>query len=32
MVAARAGTVPGVQIYEFRGGAASWFCTQILAY
>lgn len=24
------GTVPGVQIYQFRGGAGSWFGTQIL--
>jgi uncharacterized membrane protein YjgN (DUF898 family) len=30
MVAAGTGTVPGVQIYQFRGGAASWFGTQIL--
>jgi hypothetical protein len=23
-------SVPGIQIYEFRGGAGSWFGTQIL--
>jgi hypothetical protein len=30
MVATGAGTISGVQIYQFRGGAASWFGTQIL--
>jgi uncharacterized membrane protein YjgN (DUF898 family) len=29
-VAAQGGYVPGVQLYQFRGGAASWFGTQIL--
>lgn len=29
-VASGAGTVPGTQIYAFRGGASSWFGTQIL--
>jgi uncharacterized membrane protein YjgN (DUF898 family) len=30
MVAADVGAVPGVQIYQFRGGAGTWFGTQIL--
>ncbi|MEC5179480.1 DUF898 family protein [Arthrobacter sp. CG_A4] len=30
MAATGAGAVTGVQIYQFRGGAASWFGTQIL--
>jgi uncharacterized membrane protein YjgN (DUF898 family) len=30
LIAADAGTVPGVQIYQFRGGAGSFFGTQIL--
>ena len=30
IVAADAGAVPGVQIYQFRGGAGTWFGTQIL--
>jgi uncharacterized membrane protein YjgN (DUF898 family) len=30
VVAAGPGTVSGVLIYQFRGGAASWFGTQIL--
>ncbi|WP_160665509.1 DUF898 domain-containing protein [Pseudarthrobacter sp. ATCC 49987] len=29
-VSAGAATVPGVKIYQFSGGAASWFGTQIL--
>ena len=31
MVTAGGGTVPEAQIYQFRGGAGSWFGTQILA-
>lgn len=30
MVPTGAGAVPGVKIYQFSGGAASWFGTQIL--
>lgn len=30
IVATGAGAVPGAQIHQFRGGAASWFGTQIL--